>query len=190
LPAQVTYYRGVFERRQADLGVSTLPPADLVTAQQALTLNVQNYLAILGSLWTSVVGVADLIQTPDLFQLAQPHELPPLPPLDQMPHWLCPHHRAAAVPVAAMAGNGCAPAAPAVKPVPVTPGPPAPTQPLEGDPVLPEPRKNDLPATLPPVTEQQRPEAKPMDLTQQLLEPPPEIPKKMKRNEGGEAAAR
>ena len=53
----------------------------------------QAYLGILGSLWTSVVSVADLLQTDDLFQLAKPRELPELPDLDNLPHWLCPHHR-------------------------------------------------------------------------------------------------
>jgi hypothetical protein len=132
-----------------------------------------------------VVGVADLIQTPDLFQLAQPHELSPLPPLDQIPHWLCPHHRTAALPPAAMAGNGCAPVAPVVKPVPVPSDSGSPTQKQESDPVLPVPRRSDLPAILPPATGQQRPQAKPVDLTQQLLEPPPEIPKKMKKKDEG-----
>ncbi|MGH7225768.1 MAG: TolC family protein, partial [Gemmataceae bacterium] len=82
LPDQVRYYRGVFERREADNSVS---PSDLVTAQQALANNVQSYLAILGNLWTSVVSVADLMQTPDLFQTATPHELPELPDFTQMP---------------------------------------------------------------------------------------------------------
>jgi outer membrane protein, heavy metal efflux system len=189
LPDQVTYYRGVFERRQVQSDPNPLSSTELlgvlVTAQQALTLNVQNYLGILGSLWSAVVGVADLIQTPDLFQLAQPHELPPLPPLDQIPHWLCPHHRTAAWPPAAMAGNGCAPAAPVVKPVPVPAESAAPTQKQESDPMLPAPRRSDPPAMLPPVTGQQRPQSKPVDLTQQLLEPPPEIPKKMKKKDEG-----
>lgn len=130
LPDLVNYYRGVFERRQTDPVVAASPPTDLVTAQQALTANVQSYLVVLGSLWSSVVGVADLIQTPDMFQLAQPRELPALPALDQIPHWLCPHHRLAAATAA------CAPG-PTAKPAP------APT----GDPVLPPPRRIDeLPA--------------------------------------------
>lgn len=126
LPDQVSYYRGVFRRRQDDKDIAALPPTDLVTAQQALAANVQNYLAILGSLWSSVVGVADLIQTPDLFQLAQPRELPELPNLNQMPQWLCPHHRGVS-------------SAPPCAPGPVAQPKPAPT----GDPVLPKPRRSD-----------------------------------------------
>lgn len=126
LPDQVRYYRGIFERRQADL---TASPADLVTAQQALTLNVQNYLGILGTLWSSVVSVADLIQTPDLFQqeLAQPHDLPELPDLDQPPRWVCPHGRR---PVAPIGG-----------PAPAPSGNPVPFVPPSSEPMLPEPRK-------------------------------------------------
>jgi cobalt-zinc-cadmium efflux system outer membrane protein len=175
LPDQVRYYRGVFERRQADpLASPGELLANLVTAQQALTVYVQNYLGILGSLWSAVVSVADLIQTPDLFQLAQPHELPPLPELEQMPHWLCPHHRLAAVP------STCPQAAPLVKPMPTPAGGTVPTLP-PADPVLPTPRRSNEP----PATRPQRAQAKPTDLAQQLLEPPPEIPKKMKRKDEG-----
>jgi cobalt-zinc-cadmium efflux system outer membrane protein len=183
LPDQVNYYRGIFDRRQVDI---TASPADLVTAQQALTLNVQNYLGILGSLWSAVVSVADLIQTPDLFQLSTPRELPPLPALDQMPQWLCPHHRAGAVAAAATAASTCSPAAPTVKPllVPASSTPPT-LPPADNDSVLPEPHKSDKPSTLPPATGQQSSQTKMFDLTQQLLEPPPDVPKKMKRKDEG-----
>jgi cobalt-zinc-cadmium efflux system outer membrane protein len=187
LPDQITYYRGIFLRRQAD---PTVSPADLVTAQQALTLNVQNYLGILGTLWSAVVSVADLVQTPDLFQLAQPHDLPPLPPLDQTPQWLCPHHRAAVAPLGPMACKGCPPIVAAVKPVQVPAATATPARPVETEPMLPAPRRNEKPSTLPPATEQQGPQAKGTNRTQELLEPPPEFPKKLKRNEEGEAAAR
>jgi cobalt-zinc-cadmium efflux system outer membrane protein len=193
LPNQVTYYRGVFDRRSTVLfNLNDLMDitTQLVAAQQGLTLNVQNYLGILGTLWSAVVSVADLIQTPDLFQLAQPHELPTLPPLDQMPHWLCPHHRAAAAPAGTMASNACPPVAPVVKPPQTPAGGAALPVPADGDPVLPPPRPSDKPSTLPPAPEKKRPQAKPVDLTQQLLEPPPEIPKQLKRNEEGEAAVR
>ncbi|MHB1422026.1 MAG: TolC family protein [Gemmataceae bacterium] len=144
LPDQVRYYRGIFDRRQIDPNAS---PADLVTAQQALAASVQNYLGILGSLWTSVVSVADLIQTPDLFQLAQPRELPELPSLDQMPRWVCPHCRAAAVPAGALAGDGCSCCVPVGQPAQTPAGAAAPTLPPASAPVLPAPRQsNELPA--------------------------------------------
>ncbi len=171
LPDQVTYYRGAFQRRQLDPNVAPLPPTDLVTAQQTLVANVQNYLAILGSLWTSVVNVADLIQTPDLFQrdLAAKYELPQLPKLDQLPNWLCPHQRMAP-------GAAACPAVSAVKPLPVPDGGAAPKLPPAGDPVLPAPRQTDDTPALPPSTGQASPKVKPADLTQQLVEPPPELP--------------
>ena len=88
LPDQVRAYRGVLDRRQIDPGVAF---ADLLGAQQTLTADVTAYLGILGSLWTSVVSVADLLQTDDLFQLAKPQELPSLPDLEQLPAWPCCH---------------------------------------------------------------------------------------------------
>ncbi len=88
LPDQVRYYRGVFERRQID---PTFAFNDLVTAQQNLVVDVTAYLAILGQLWTSVINVADYLQTDDFYQLARPLELPPLPEFDAPPCWPCPH---------------------------------------------------------------------------------------------------
>jgi cobalt-zinc-cadmium efflux system outer membrane protein len=92
LPDQVRYYRGVFDHRQIDLSAAF---GDLVTAQQTLAANVSSYLGILGSLWSSVVSVADVLQTDDLFQLAQPKAVPPLPDLDQLVPWPCCHPCAA-----------------------------------------------------------------------------------------------
>jgi cobalt-zinc-cadmium efflux system outer membrane protein len=149
LPDQVRYYRGVFDRRQID---NTASPSDLVTAQQALATNVQTYLGVLGSLWTSVVGVADLLQTDDLFQMATPRELPVLPDLDHLPRWLCPHGRSPQA--------GCPPTAPVSAGQPArAPGGGAPSfMPPARDSALPLPRRMDtpprqpgqLPALLPP----------------------------------------
>jgi cobalt-zinc-cadmium efflux system outer membrane protein len=89
LPDSVRYYQGVFRRRQIDLtGVAF---ADLVTSQQTLAANVSTYLSILSALWSSVVSVADLLQTDDLFQLGKPYPVPPLPDLENLPHWPCCH---------------------------------------------------------------------------------------------------
>ena len=76
LPDLVRYYRGIYARRQIDPSSAF---GDLVFAQQNLSTNVTTYIGILGSLWTSVVGVADFLQTDDLYQLAKRHELPELP---------------------------------------------------------------------------------------------------------------
>ena len=91
LPDQVRYYRGVFERRRVDPSVAF---GDLVQAQQVLVADVTAYLGILGSLWTSVVGVADFLQTDDLYQLGKPLALPELPDLETLHAWPCPHPNA------------------------------------------------------------------------------------------------
>jgi cobalt-zinc-cadmium efflux system outer membrane protein len=88
LPDQVRYYRGIFDRRQVDISVAF---ADFVTAQQTLVSNVSSYLGILGSLWSSVVSVADLLQTDDLFQLGEARPVPALPDLESLPPWPCCH---------------------------------------------------------------------------------------------------
>jgi cobalt-zinc-cadmium efflux system outer membrane protein len=96
LPDLVRYYRGVFERRQIDPSEAF---GDLVFAQQNLTTNVNAYIAMLGSLWSSVVSVVDLLQTDDLFQLARRRELPALPDLKHLqlpPNWVCGHDALAA----------------------------------------------------------------------------------------------
>lgn len=134
LPDQVRAYRGVFERRYVDVNVAF---ADLLTAQQNLTGSVTNYLGILGNLWSSVVSVADVLQTDDLFQMGHPMELPELPDFDhleQIPRWFCQH------PCLPPPGPVAAPAGPVQ--------PPAPTAPM-----LPMPRT--LPAILPPAGSKQ-----------------------------------
>jgi outer membrane protein, heavy metal efflux system len=88
LPDLVRYYRGVFSRRQID---PTLAFGDLVFAQQNFSSNVSTYIGILGSLWSSVVSVADFLQTDDLFQLGERRELPELPDFSHPPHWECGH---------------------------------------------------------------------------------------------------
>ena len=92
LPDQVRAYRGILARRQIDPGVAF---ADLLSAQQTLAADVTAYLGILGSLWSSVVSVADLLQTDDLFQMAQPRGVPPLPDLEP---WPCCHPGPGAAP--------------------------------------------------------------------------------------------
>jgi cobalt-zinc-cadmium efflux system outer membrane protein len=88
LPDLVRYYRGVFARRQVDPSSAF---GDLVFAQQNLSTNVSAYIDILGALWSSVVSVADFLQTDDLFQLGKQHELPQLPDFNQLPHSACGH---------------------------------------------------------------------------------------------------
>jgi outer membrane protein, heavy metal efflux system len=88
LPDQVRAYRGVLDRRQVDQAVAF---SDLFGAQQTLATSVTSYLSILGTLWSSVVSVADLLQTDDLFQLAEPRDVPGLPDLEHLTPWPCCH---------------------------------------------------------------------------------------------------
>ena len=88
LPDQVRTYRGVLERRQLDVNSQF---ADLFTAQQTLAGFVSMYLTTLSNLWTSAISVADLLQTDDLFQLAEKREVPPLPDLEHLPALPCCH---------------------------------------------------------------------------------------------------
>jgi cobalt-zinc-cadmium efflux system outer membrane protein len=137
LPDQVRFYRGVLQRRQIDQGAQF---GDLVAAQQGLATSVTTYLALLGSLWTSVVSVADLLQTDDLFQTAKPMGLDAIPDLDALLPLPCchPFGQTGAGPVvkpAAGAGSvllpGTAPAPAPAAPAPVPPmTPPAPIPPV------------------------------------------------------------
>jgi cobalt-zinc-cadmium efflux system outer membrane protein len=77
LPDQVRAYRGVYERRRIDPNAQF---GDLVAAQGALATSVTAYLTTLGSLWTAIVSLVDLMQTDDLFQMGTAEPLPPLPP--------------------------------------------------------------------------------------------------------------
>jgi cobalt-zinc-cadmium efflux system outer membrane protein len=112
LPDLVRYYRGIYARRQIDQNAAF---GDLVFAQQNLTTNVNTYLGILGSLWTSVVGVADLLQTDDMFRMAKPHAMPEPPDFHQLmapPHWACGHDTVAAPGLHGAVVTGPAPVAP------------------------------------------------------------------------------
>ncbi len=88
LPDLVRYYRGIFARRQIDPNSAF---GDLVAAQQTLATNVTSYIVVLGNVWSSVVSVADYLQTDDLYQLAQPRELPELPDFTKLSLLTCGH---------------------------------------------------------------------------------------------------
>ncbi len=126
LPDQVFAYKGVLQRRQVDAGAQF---GDLVTAQQTLATSVTTYLNLLGTLWSSVVSVADLLQTDDLFQNADPLLLDALPDLDGLPALPCCHPVGHAG--AAPAPNG-APNPP--PPGQSTPAAPVPPMPIPGGP--------------------------------------------------------
>jgi cobalt-zinc-cadmium efflux system outer membrane protein len=89
LPDQVRTYRGILIRRDIDQASAF---SDLVAAQQAVAADVAAYLTVLGQLWTSVVSVADFLQTDDLFQIAKPIGVPSLPDLGPLHAPLAPGH--------------------------------------------------------------------------------------------------
>ena len=73
LPDQIRTYRGLFERFHSEVKVGdgdTLVFADVVNAQNILSASVVQYLQVLGVMWISVVDIANLLQTDDLFQIA------------------------------------------------------------------------------------------------------------------------
>jgi cobalt-zinc-cadmium efflux system outer membrane protein len=116
LPDLVRYYRGVFDRRQIDPNSAF---GELVFAQQNLATNVTAYIGILGSLWSSVVTVADFLQTDNLFQTGEKRDLPSLPDfkLLRLSPWV--NGRAAAV-----ASAGSAAGTDRTPPAVQGPGPP------------------------------------------------------------------
>jgi cobalt-zinc-cadmium efflux system outer membrane protein len=92
LPDLARYYRGIYARRQIDPNSAF---GDLVAAQQMYSSRVTTYLGVLQNLWMAVVGVADFLQTDDLFQLAKSRALPEFLDFNQLPHWPCGHETVA-----------------------------------------------------------------------------------------------
>jgi cobalt-zinc-cadmium efflux system outer membrane protein len=92
LPDQVRAYRGVYERHQWQPDQVSF--GDVINAQQTLASTVNTYVTTLGAIWTSVVNVADLLQTNDLFQtgLAEATQcVAPIPDLEHLPALPCAH---------------------------------------------------------------------------------------------------
>jgi cobalt-zinc-cadmium efflux system outer membrane protein len=74
---QLRAYRGVYERHgQAPDEVGF---GDVVTAQQTLATYISGYVTALGLQWTAVVDIANLLQTPDLFQDCETQPVYPVP---------------------------------------------------------------------------------------------------------------
>ena len=116
LPDLVRYYRGIFARRQIDtelvLRRPGVRPAELYHQRQRRTS------ASSAILWTSVVGVADFLQTDDLYQFKERRELPELPDFHHLqlpPEWACGHDTIAA-PCPAIGAGVSPPAAPSGAP--------------------------------------------------------------------------
>ncbi len=162
LPNLVRAYRGIFMRRNIEgplvPGIAPVAFADLVTAQQTLAASVTQYLTFLGQTWSSVVSVADMLQTDDLFQLAEARELEPLPDLDLLDPLPCCHSPAGCGGRQKdKAAPGAAPAAPAHAAPALLPRTPVslPDLPLALPPAA--VTHPDLPLTLPPVPQTSAP---------------------------------
>jgi cobalt-zinc-cadmium efflux system outer membrane protein len=104
LPDQVRTYIGTRDRYYTG-ALGGVNFADVVSAQQTLATNITTYLSLLSTLWSSTVAVADFLQTDDLFQLAKPLGMTPVPHLEPLPPWPCGHSSSPLVP----ASPGCCP---------------------------------------------------------------------------------
>jgi cobalt-zinc-cadmium efflux system outer membrane protein len=93
LPDQVQAYRGVYARHQWQPDQVSF--GDIVQAQQTLVTTVTTYLTTLGSVWTAVVNVADLLETTDFSPMGLESQasqcVPEIPTLDQLPALPCCH---------------------------------------------------------------------------------------------------
>lgn len=93
LPDQVRAYRALFERHLAEPDKVSF--GDVTAAQLSLAGTISTYLATEGALWSAVVGVADLLQTDDMFQLGPEADttfcLPSLPDLEHLAPLPCCH---------------------------------------------------------------------------------------------------
>jgi cobalt-zinc-cadmium efflux system outer membrane protein len=157
LPDLVRYYRGIFARRQIDPNSAF---NDLVTAQQTLSSNVISYIGVLGTLWSSVVGVADFLQTDDLFQLAKPRELPELPDLTQLPHLYCGHPNLAESCANPAQASGPPPPSPGAGPTATQPAGEVPVRPSRSGSETPSPGAGDGGTSRPPSQEGESPPAR------------------------------
>jgi cobalt-zinc-cadmium efflux system outer membrane protein len=97
IPDQVRAYQGVRERfrHQSKDDPGKVGFGDIVTAQQTLISAITTYVTTLGQAWSSAVGVADLLQTNDLFQVGlEPIPIQcvaPLPDLEGLSILPCEH---------------------------------------------------------------------------------------------------
>jgi cobalt-zinc-cadmium efflux system outer membrane protein len=151
IPRQVQAYRGTYQRHYSEGGGIIGPPAvanaavgfaDVIVAQQQLATSIATYLMALGDLWTSVVDLAHLLQTDDMFAPDTPTAaVGHCPVLDQLLALPC-CHPCSPLPDPALRGaNGAWPA--------VTPAIPATlTGPAEKK--APAPKKEENPPPAPP----------------------------------------
>ena len=83
LPNQVQAFRAALTRHFFVGGASYL---DVVNSQQTLASLIGNYLTALNEQWTAVVDIANLLQTPDLFQTHSVDPVAPIPDINEIFH--------------------------------------------------------------------------------------------------------
>ena len=83
LPNQVQAFRAAVARHAA-LGEKNVSYNDVVTVQQTLANLIASYLNVLNDQWTSVVDIANLTQTRDLFATHQVVEVEPVPEVHEI----------------------------------------------------------------------------------------------------------
>jgi cobalt-zinc-cadmium efflux system outer membrane protein len=127
LPDLVQVFRGIYARWDRD-PLAGLNFIDISTAQQNLATGITTYLATLGTLWTAVVDVADVLQTDDLFKLADGQCPAPVPDLGQLLELPCSHPCS---PLQDPALKGADPSWPSAPPPPHPPAPPEMPKPSE-----------------------------------------------------------
>ena len=89
LADQVRAFRGAYDAHQQN--PDRVGFGDIVNAQQTLAAAVTTYVSTLTALWQSVVDVANLLQTEDLFQLCETFEPGAVPDLSSLPELPCCH---------------------------------------------------------------------------------------------------
>jgi cobalt-zinc-cadmium efflux system outer membrane protein len=90
LPMQVQAFRAAVKRHYGG-EVGAVAYNDLISAEQNLVSVIGVYLTTLGAQWQAVVDTASLLQTDDLFQLAEPVGVEPVPDLEQLLKLPCCH---------------------------------------------------------------------------------------------------
>jgi outer membrane protein, heavy metal efflux system len=90
LPFQVQAYRSAVLRHYGG-AVGDVAYTDLITAEQYLVTAIGNYLTVLQAQWQAVADLSALLQTNDIFQLAEGREFAEFPDLSHIRELPCCH---------------------------------------------------------------------------------------------------
>ncbi|HZZ80135.1 MAG TPA: TolC family protein [Gemmataceae bacterium] len=137
LPKQVQAFRGaVLVHFGIDAGKVSY--SDLVQSEQNLVAVIPAYLAVLANQWQAVVDVSNLLQTDQLYQMAEQVAREPEINLEELLRLPCHHRCPASASIGTPAGFGLEPVVPVQeRPQPIGPRPERLPQPAPERPVLP-----------------------------------------------------